>query len=382
VLVVDDNATNREIVSAYLRSSDVRCTLAESGAAALAAMHAAARAGEPFEVVVLDAQMPEMDGLDLAAAIRQAPSLRETRLVMLTSTGEHRARARELGITGYLTKPVRRRRLLDTLADVARGNDPAADAAEKAQVAGLPHVARILVAEDNVVNQLVIETMLDKRGFAVDVAADGAEALATLAHGTYAAVFMDCQMPNIDGYEATRRIRAQERDGERLPVIAMTAHAMKGDRERCLAAGMDDYLSKPLRPDALDAVLERWLGVALVDSTPAGSVEATADALIDERRMRSFRDDYPDIVDQLVDLFLQSTPPLLGELRAALDGDDGKELRRAAHKLKGSCQNVGATFMATLCKTLEQGNGDAREALTELVAALEPTEVAIRRALA
>ena len=127
VLVVDDNATNREIVRAYLRSSDVRCELADSGAAALAAMHAAARAGEPFEIVVLDAQMPEMDGLDLAAAIRQAPSLRETSLVMLTSTGEHRARARELGITGYLTKPVRRARLLDALADVAHGERAGGD---------------------------------------------------------------------------------------------------------------------------------------------------------------------------------------------------------------------------------------------------------------
>jgi two-component system sensor histidine kinase/response regulator len=381
VLVVDDNATNRVIVDAYLRSSGVRCEQAASGAEALAAMHAAARAGEPFEVVVLDAQMPEMDGLDLAAAIRQAPSLREARLVMLTSTGDHRARARELGITGYLTKPVRRARLLDTLAHVAIGNDPTA-AAAVAPVAGLLHVARILVAEDNAVNQLVIETMLDKRGFAVDVAADGAEALASLAHATYAAVFMDCQMPNLDGYEATRRIRAQERDGERLPVIAMTAHAMKGDRERCLEAGMDDYLSKPLRPEALDAVLERWLGVAAVDSTPAGAVEAAADALIDERRMRAFRDDYPDIVDQLVDLFLQSTPPLLDELHAALDGDDSQELRRAAHKLKGSCQNVGATFMATLCKALEHADGDAGATLAELDAALAPTEAAIRRALA
>ena len=381
VLVVDDNATNREIVSAYLRSSEVRCELADSGAAALAAMHAAARAGEPFAIVVLDAQMPEMDGLDLAAAIRQAPSLRETPLVMLTSTGEHRARARELGITGYLTKPVRRARLLDTLADVAHGNDPATTEAGSAQVGGLPHMARILVAEDNVVNQLVIETMLDKRGFAVDVAADGAEALAHLAHGTYAAVFMDCQMPNIDGYEATQRIRAQEHDGTRLPVIAMTAHAMKGDRERCLAAGMDDYLSKPLRPDALDAVLERWLGVAPVTAPSAETDMAASDALVDEARMRTFRDDYPDIVDQLVDLFLESTPPLLEELHSALDGDDGKELRRAAHKLKGSCQNVGATFMATLCKSLEQGDGDARETLAELDAALAPTEAAIRQAL-
>ena len=204
VLVVDDNATNRAIVDAYLRSSGVRCELADSGAEALAAMHAAVRAGEPFDVVVLDAQMPEMDGLDLAAAIRQAPSLRGARLVMLTSTGEHRARARELGIAGYLTKPVRRARLLETLADVARGERPA----RRPPTARRPPPASrtwraILVAEDNAVNQLVIETMLDKRGFAVDVAGDGAEALAKLAHGTYAAVFMDCQMPNVDGYEAT-----------------------------------------------------------------------------------------------------------------------------------------------------------------------------------
>ena len=161
----------------------------------------------------------------------------------------------------------------------------------------------------------------------------------------------------------------------------MTAHAMKGDRERCLAAGMDDYLSKPLRPDALDAVLERWLGVAPVTAPSAEPDMAASDALVDEARMRTFRDDYPDIVDQLVDLFLESTPPLLEELHSALDGDDGKELRRAAHKLKGSCQNVGATFMATLCKSLEQGDGDARETLAELDAALAPTEAAIRQAL-
>jgi two-component system, sensor histidine kinase and response regulator len=192
---------------------------------------------------------------------------------------------------------------------------------------------------------------------------------------------MDCQMPNVDGYEATRRIRAQERDGEHIPVIAMTAHAMTGDRERCLAAGMDDYLSKPLRPKALDIVLERWLGVAPIVAAPADPAEAASTALVDEARMRTFRDDYPDIVDQLVDLFLQSTPPLLDELHAALDGDDGKELRRAAHKLKGSCQNVGATFMATLCKALEDDEGDARQTLSELDAALAPTEAAIRRAL-
>ena len=241
---------------------------------------------------------------------------------------------------------------------------------------------RVLVAEDNEVNQLVIEAMLGKRGFAVDLANDGSEALAKLAHGTYAAVFMDCQMPNLDGYAATGRIRAQEAGGERLPVIAMTAHAMKGDRERCLEAGMDDYLSKPLRPEALDEVLERWLGLEPAAAAGPPPAEAAADALVDAARMRTFRQDYADIVDQLVELFLSSTPLLLDELRVAADAGDRDELRRAAHKLKGSCQNIGATFMATLCRSIEADDGDARGTVDELGAALGPTETAIRRALA
>jgi two-component system, sensor histidine kinase and response regulator len=373
VLVVDDNATNRAIVQAYLDTAGARCDQAVSGSEALAVMHAAAREGAPYDVVVLDAQMPEMDGLDLAEAIRQAPSLRGARLVMLTSTGEHRARARELGIAAYLTKPVRRGRLLATVADQVPVAAPVVDAPAAAPPGG----ERVLVAEDNEVNQLVIETMLIKRGFAVDIAGDGAEALAKLAHGEYAAVFMDCQMPNVDGYEATGRIRAQ---GLRVPVIAMTAHAMAGDRERCLAAGMDDYMSKPLRPEALDEVLQRWLGVAPAEVVQAQPDEAI-DALIDAARMRTFREDYPDIVDQLLNLFLESTPPLLGELRTAIDGADGEEVRRAAHKLKGSCQNIGATFMATLCRSIETGDGDAGETIDRLDEAFLSTEAALRGAL-
>ncbi len=387
VLVVDDNATNRAIVDAYLSSRGVASALVESGAEALAVMHDAVRAGAPFDVVVLDAQMPEMDGLDLAAAIRQAPSLRAARLVMLTSTGDHRVRARELGVSAYLTKPVRRARLLETVAETAPAivetfaipPAPAAAPTPAAPPSG-PSV-RVLVAEDNEVNQLVIETMLAKRGFAVDLAGDGAEALAMLAHGDYSAVFMDCQMPNLDGYAATGRIRASEEAGARLPVIAMTAHAMKGDRERCLDAGMDDYLSKPLRPEALDEVLERWLGLAPDGAPAAAAQEAAIEGLIDEARMRTFRDDYPDIVDQLLDLFLSSTPPLLDELRVAAEVDDRDELKRAAHKLKGSCQNIGATFMTTLCQSIEAADGDALDTVAQLSEALASTETAIRRAI-
>jgi two-component system, sensor histidine kinase and response regulator len=384
VLVVDDNATNRAIVEAYLASAGARCEQAASGSEALAVMHAAAREGAPFEVAVLDAQMPEMDGLDLAEAIRQAPSLRGARLVMLTSTGDHRARARELGIAAYLTKPVRRVRLLATVAAEGATASPVGPSGEEAtasQAASSVGGFRVLVAEDNEVNQLVIETMLAKRGFSVDIAGDGAEALAKLAHGTYAGVFMDCQMPNVDGYEATGRIRAQERGEERLPVIAMTAHAMAGDRERCLAAGMDDYLSKPLRPEALDEVLERWFGVAPTGAVVSEPAAEAIDALIDAARMRTFRDDYPDIVDQLLNLFVDSTPSLLAELRAAVEGEDSDERRRVAHKLKGSCQNIGATFMATLCRSLETDEVDAGATLAELDDAFVSTEAALRREL-
>ena len=383
VLVVDDNATNRTMVDGYLRTRGVRCETAATGAEALATMRSAADEGRPFEVVLLDCHMPEMTGIELAAAIRAVPGLRRARLVMLTSTGDHRARAREVGISAYLTKPVRRARLLEAVAEAAAGAsapDPApARPAERSTAAS---AVRVLVAEDNTVNQLVIETMLAKRGYAVDVAHNGAEALAMLETGAYAAVFMDCQMPELDGYEATARIRAGEGDGARLPIIAMTAHAMKGDRERCLDAGMDDYLSKPLRPEQLDAVLERRLA-APVPAGPAEFVAAPAphDALVDEARMRTFRDDYQDIADQLIDLFMQGTPPLLGELRAAVEGGDAEDVRRVAHKLKGSCQNIGATFMATLCRSIEDGEDDRAGALDELDAALVPTERAIRRAL-
>ena len=368
VLAVDDRATNREIVDAYLRSGGHETTAVGSGADALAVLRAAAAAGAPYDVVVLDGQMPGMDGFELAAAILDAPELRHTRLVMLASTGDHRARAREVGIANYLTKPVRRERLLDAVADATRPDEPDALAP-----AAPGSAVRVLVAEDNEVNQLVIEKMLIKRGVEVDIANDGLEALAKLATGSYAAVFMDCQMPNLDGYATTGRIREREGAGERLPVIALTAHAMKGDRERCLEAGMDDYLAKPLRPDELDDVLARWLGYA--------PVALAVEAIIDDARMRSFRDDYPDIVDQLLDLFLSSTPLLLDELRTAVDMGDDDALKRTAHKLKGSCQNIGATFMATLCRSIETGDGDAAATVAELDTALVLTETAIRQAL-
>jgi HPt (histidine-containing phosphotransfer) domain-containing protein len=194
---------------------------------------------------------------------------------------------------------------------------------------------------------------------------------------------MDCQMPEMDGYAATAAIRGRESRTAHLPIIAMTANAMKGDRERCLAAGMDDYLAKPLRPEELDAALERWLGA---EPTPSRVPEPVSsgnpfDALLDDARMRVFRVDYPEIIDQLIELFVESTPPLLGELRAGAELGDEEAVRRAAHKLKGSCQNVGAGFMAKLAADIERTSTAGASELDGLDRVFADTRDALRSAL-
>jgi CheY-like chemotaxis protein/HPt (histidine-containing phosphotransfer) domain-containing protein len=378
VLIVDDNATNRAIVRTYLSALDVRCSTAASGPDALTMMHDAVRAGEPFELVVLDGQMPGMDGVELAQAITLAPSLRDVRLVMLTSITDRRTE----GIGHYVQKPVRRQRLLETVAEAMGDPRPHEEPiAVQPAPAGAPREGAILVVEDNVVNQRVAEAMLAKRGFEVECAANGREALSMLAVRPYALVFMDCQMPEMDGYAATRAIRSREHGEQRLPIVAMTAHAMKGDRERCLAAGMDDYLPKPLRPDELDAALERWLGTPAPETEQPAAAENPFDALVDDARMRIFRTDYPEIIDQLIELFVESTPPLLEELREAADGGDQNDIRRTAHKLKGSCQNIGAGFMAKLAHDLERGGAATASQLATLEMVFADTRDALRAAL-
>jgi two-component system, sensor histidine kinase and response regulator len=384
ILIVDDSAANREILRASLQSRVTRCDEAETGEDALVLMHSAAGAGEPYELVVCDFHMDGMNGVELAQAIRRAPSLRLSRLVMLTSTATHRAEAREAEIDAYLTKPVRRAALLETVAEVftprTERASPVADAPHVREPAAPPPGTRVLVAEDNPVNQLVIQGMLDKRGFACDLVGSGREALAKLESGTHAAVLMDVQMPEIDGLEATARIRARETGDEHLPIIAMTAGAMEGDRERCLQAGMDDYIAKPLRPDQLDAVLERWLGRAA--EHPNGDAPSeNGTGLVDAGRVRRFKADYPQIVERLMALFADTTPALLEQLSNAVHAGDDDCVRRLAHKLKGSCQNVGATRMAALCRALEEPDARAARVAEQLQAAYPPTLAEIKAVL-
>ena len=265
LLVVDDNATNREILSHYSQMWKMRSLCVASGEEALRVMREAAT-DDPFELVIVDMQMPQMDGLMLARAIKNDPLTARAKLVMLTSLGHHLdpAELKAAGIEACVLKPVQQARLLDRLTEVLSGSLSQWAATVKAS-GKLPHISatprskvNILVAEDNRINQMVALGLLNKLGYAADLAPNGLEVLSALSRHPYDIILMDCQMPELDGYETTRRIRASQR--VHVPrIIAMTAHALRGEEERCLEAGMDDYLSKPVRLETLRATLERWL---------------------------------------------------------------------------------------------------------------------------
>jgi PAS domain S-box-containing protein len=267
VLVVDDNQTNRRILAGMLKRWDMKSTSAEGGEEALAQLSAAREAGEPYALILTDMHMPKMDGFTLVERIRQRPELSTATIMMLTSAG-HRgdaARCRELGVAAYLLKPIRQSELREAIARVlgAREQDGAIPLITRYSLhdARDPRAfLRVLLAEDNAVNQRLATRLLEKRGHHVTVAANGLEVLDALTKESYDLVLMDVQMPEMDGIEATAAIRKKEKGSEiHQAVIALTAHAMKGDRERCLAAGMDGYLSKPIRPPELDELLEGYV---------------------------------------------------------------------------------------------------------------------------
>jgi len=263
-LIVDDNATNRLILHQQLSSWGMRPDDAGDAPSALARMREAARRGEPYDMVILDLNMPGMDGLDLARAIGADSRIAAAKLFLLSSSGRVSTEvAASVGLTATLAKPVRQSELFNCLVAGLhqRGGDEATEEAEPPP-AGEPTLSgRVLLVEDNTMNQLVATRILDKLGVTVDVANNGREALAALDHGTYDAVLMDCQMPELDGYQATRALREREAgSAAHLPVIAMTAAAMDGDREACLDAGMDDYITKPVRPSDVEQALGRWIG--------------------------------------------------------------------------------------------------------------------------
>jgi signal transduction histidine kinase/CheY-like chemotaxis protein len=279
VLVVDDNATNRRILQQTLRSWAARPTLVPSAGQALEALRAQGPGVAPYGLAILDFQMPDMDGIQLAAAINDDPTIPTIPLVLLTSSGlEDRSLARQVGIVAFLTKPVGQSALYDCLVGVI-GDDPSvfapvsapAPATETpASAIAAVTASHLLVVEDNTVNQRVAVRMLEKQGHTVDVVVNGEEAVRAVSLVHYDAVLMDCQMPIMDGYDATRTIRAAEGGGKHTPIIAMTAGAIVGDEEKCLSAGMDDYIAKPVDFDELALIVNRWV------AEPVGAPDSKA----------------------------------------------------------------------------------------------------------
>jgi two-component system, sensor histidine kinase and response regulator len=379
VLVVDDNETNRKIVHEQIISWGMKNGQAQDGQRALEIMRSAAERGEPYDVAILDIQMPQMDGIELAEKIKTDSSISSTRLVMMSSIvqrGES-GEARRAGAEAYLTKPVRQSQLYDALATVMskpekvvpeKKDEKQLVTSHSLREAKAQSRLRVLVAEDNQVNQQVAVKMLERLGYKADVAANGLEALEALSRIPYSAVLMDVQMPEMDGYEATAEIRRRERsEGQHTPVIAMTANAMEGDREKALEAGMDDYVSKPVKVEELEAALERWLlqdeeKVEPDTAAPgAASGSVAPDASIDQSVLEGLRElqeeGEPDVLKELIELFLEDVPSQLEALREAEERDDAKSVERTAHTLKGSSGNMGATRMATLCAELEVVGG-------------------------
>jgi two-component system sensor histidine kinase/response regulator len=377
VLVVDDNEANRKIVHHQLISWGMSNGSAEDGQEALKMLRSAAEQGEAYILAILDMQMPEMDGIELAKKIKIDPSISSTKLIMMSSVGQRgdAKEARQAGIEAYLTKPVRQSQLYDALATVMNKPEKEAAAHEEEKQLVTSHSlreakthtrVRILVAEDNAINQKVAVKMLERLGYRADVAANGLEAVEALSRIPYSAVLMDVQMPEMDGYEATAEIRRREKKSKDryTPVIAMTANAMEGDREKALEAGMDDYISKPVKAEELDAVLEHWLLQDEEKVEPdtlapgAGRGTAVPDDSIDHSVLEGLRElqeeGEPDILKELIELFLEDVPQQLKALRAAGERDDAQSVEQTAHTLKGSCANLGAVKMAAICAELEE----------------------------
>jgi signal transduction histidine kinase/CheY-like chemotaxis protein/HPt (histidine-containing phosphotransfer) domain-containing protein len=332
VLVVDDNATNRRILQEMLSRWQMWPTLVESGRQALTQLEQARAQGQPFTLVLLDAHMPEMDGFTVATHIQQDPALAGTTILMLSSTdlAGDAARCREVGIACHLMKPITQAELWDAiLTALGRGTHAARPTVSQPVEQGHRQPLRILLAEDNLVNQRVALRILEKQGHTVVVVGDGQAALTALAQASFDLVLMDIQMPVLDGLAATAAIRAQEQtQGTHVPIIAMTAHAMRGDYEQCLTAGMDGYVTKPIKATNLTAAIARLLPA--VPHTPTGTPPLDVAAAL-----RNVEGDQ-GLLEDLFEAFQQSYPKQLAELQDAIGRGDAERTAQVAHSVKGA----------------------------------------------
>ncbi|RQV20683.1 response regulator [Burkholderia cenocepacia] len=390
VLIVDDSETDRSVLLEHAIEWQLCVATAIGGDDALAQLRAAVADGAPFDLAIVDVRMPGMDGISLVQYIRRDPSLRALRIITLTAFEmmDSVLVAHELDIAARLTKPLHGADLHAAIASAMHVMPPRLTSAEPVSddAAAGPRrpldeiAARVLLVEDNVVNQQIALAMLEDTAYQVDVADDGEQALQRLADDGFDVVLMDCQMPKLDGFEATRQLRRREAEAgaPRMPVIALTANALSGDRERCLAAGMDDYLRKPFRRDALLQMLARHVGGAAcapvtgsdvattgadIDTRPEAGGGAAPDpdddaSVIDQKALDALRalqrPGRPDVLTRIIDQFAADAPRLIRDMHAAVEAGDADALKLAAHTLKSSSANVGAHLLSARCRAIEQ----------------------------
>ncbi len=388
LLIVDDNPTNCRILSLQAGKWGMMPRSAQSAAQALDFL----KTGETFDLAILDMQMPGMDGLMLATEIRKMPSAMMMPLVLLTSMGVRSDNPdfASASFASCLTKPIKPTQLHEVLLRVISGAKPVARKApvpsklDPALAQRMP--LRMLLCDDNAINQKVAARLLQQMGYKPDITGNGIEALAALDKQQYDLIFMDIQMPEMDGMEATRVIRERQRDRAQYPnykssivIVAMTANAMTGDREKCIAGGMDDYLSKPIRPEDVRKVIERWASTATVPeapattaapsapSTPAAPTSTNEPAPVDMERLLDFTNGNPDDLRELILLYLKQTGEQVEQLAAAVQSGSAPEVRRLAHSCAGASATCGMARIVPLLRELEkQGNDGALTNAAEL----------------
>jgi hypothetical protein len=401
VLVVDDNATNRFILTEQLTSWQLNAVAVSSADEALGTLREAARSGRPFDAALLDLMMPGTDGLELARRIRADPAIASATLLLLSSdqtVGPLEARAS--GIEAALSKPVRHSELYDLMVStLASVSDHTSHQPHPRRLTLSGH--RVLVVEDNQVNQMVATGILENLGCEVDVAADGVEAVEKLTGShPFDAVLMDCRMPRLDGYDATRAVRAQEPPGRRIPIIAMTASVLAGERERCLDAGMDDFLTKPVDPDDLERLIQQWTRSsggehpAATDSAPEAEPEPEPepdeDLVLDEARMRMLDEltkDGVSFFERTAASFTTRIQQQVDAIHEAIEARDANRTFTSSHLVKGSALNLGLPRVAAAAARIEaHADGGSttgtEEMMADLAREVERAILALREATA
>ncbi len=366
VLTVDDNETNREIIHYQVTSWGMRNTKAKNATEALQFLRQAVEENDPYDLIILDMQMPEMDGIQLARLIKANGEFPDVRIIMLTSIGHQMIEnIKQAGIEKSLTKPVRQSELYNCITVVLgkslqlkefQGSKTIQTFANKRKLK--KDRMRILVVEDNPNNQKVAALMIRKLGHRPDIACNGKEAIDILKYIKYDMILMDCHMPEMDGFEATSEIRQREKEKkyDRALIVAMTANALQGDREKCIATGMNDYIAKPVRIDVLENIIEKWKQSG-EGRKQIGKDRNNDNLVIDRRRLEEIRelseDDDHDLFGEMIQTFIKDSHRKMNELKESIKSGDSKKLREIGHFLKGSCSNLGIITMANICSDIE-----------------------------